>query len=537
MGKKKKIYNGKKIIKEFLLDKNYNTEDLDCYVDFIMDDLNRNNFSFFNKYNVNEIDNYISFFIINSHDDYTLILEQIDETMSYGLYYFIIFVNSYETKVKFQDSLKQVKKQISEKIKCKPMDIIFEIIHDAKINKTEFPVKIDSRISSIVMDLKNQNLKKQDNVISKISSIVYTANLFDITTIYNDLGDILFNQNVRYKIKDYLDVDKNIKQTLTENPEDFWYLNNGITLIARSQSCINKNSPDKIVLKHNNENDLSIINGAQTIFSATDFFYNPKNNADPSVIENAKCNAKVLFRIMYQNDDKDNCKNELDKISISLNRQKPILIEDILYTDDFVFEINKLYEDDIENKYYFYISKRGVYNLTKNHYDLKTFSRAYFAIHGNPGKARNQSTNNLLKELCIDLKNIDEEYFDIHLKPINFLIELGRRYDEKNISKDINTTNNNRSVVIKNGRYYFLSFIVNTLKEGNDFKNFHYTGLNIPTDIDKLITLFSDIALRAIEKNDIEDINSNLFKSDNLYDLILDECSEEDKKNIKNFFN
>ena len=113
---------------------------------------------------------------------------------------------------------------------------------------------------------------------------------------------------------------------------------------------------------------------------------------------------------------------------------------------------------------------------------------------------------------------------------------MGRRYDEKNISKDINTTNN-RSVVIKNGRYYFLSFIVNTLKEGNDFKNFHYTGLNIPTDIDKLITLFSDIALRAIEKNDIEDINSNLFKSDNLYDLILDECSEEDKKNIKNFFN
>src|SRR5699024_2507665 len=142
-------------------------------------------------------DNYISFFIINSYDDCKLITEQIKEqgTINYDLYYFIIFVNNYEIKAKIQDSLKELKKQIIEKFKCKSIDIIFEIIHDAKINKNEFPVKIDSRISSIVMDLKNQNLEKQDNVLSKISSIVCTANLFDLTTIYNDLGDILFNQN------------------------------------------------------------------------------------------------------------------------------------------------------------------------------------------------------------------------------------------------------------------------------------------------------------------------------------------------------
>ena len=536
MGKKKKIYNGKKIIKEFLLDKNYN-EDVDSYVDSIIDDLNKNNFSLFNKYNINETDNYISFFIINSYDDCKLITEQIKEqgTINYDLYYFIIFVNNYEIKAKIQDSLKELKKQIIEKFKCKSIDIIFEIIHDAKINKNEFPVKIDSRISSIVMDLKNQNLEKQDNVLSKISSIVCTANLFDLTTIYNDLGDILFNQNVRYKIKDYLDVDKNIKKTLTENPEDFWYLNNGITLIARSKRCINKNSPDKIVLKYNKENDLSIINGAQTIFSATDFFYNPKNNADSSVIEKAKNHAKVLFRIMYQNDNKDDCKKELDKISISLNRQKPIVVEDILYTHNFVFEINKLYEDNMENKFYFYISKRGAYNLIKNHYDLKTFSRAYFACCGKPGKARAQSTNSLLRDLSNNLEKIDEEYFSKNLKPINFLIELGRKYDENNISKDTNTTDD-KSVIIQNGRYYFLSFVVNTLKDGDDFKNFHYTGCNIPNNIDKLIDLFVDVVLRTIKSEHIENINSNNFKKENLYESILKKCEDEDKKSIKDIF-
>lgn len=118
MGKKKKIYNGRKIIKEFLLDKNYNIEDIDSYVGFIIDDLNQNNFSFFNEYNINETDNYISFFIINSYDDCKLIVEQIkkQDTMSYDLYYFIIFVNNYEIKVKIQDSLKKLKKQIIKKL-------------------------------------------------------------------------------------------------------------------------------------------------------------------------------------------------------------------------------------------------------------------------------------------------------------------------------------------------------------------------------------------------------------------------------------
>ena len=126
MGKKKKIYNGKKIIKEFLLDKNYN-EDVDSYVDSIIDDLNKNNFSLFNTYNINETDNYISFFIINSYDDCKLITEQIKEqgTINYDLYYFIIFVNNYEIKAKIQDSLKELKKQIIETFKCKSIDIIF----------------------------------------------------------------------------------------------------------------------------------------------------------------------------------------------------------------------------------------------------------------------------------------------------------------------------------------------------------------------------------------------------------------------------
>ena len=128
-----------------------------------------------------------------------------------------------------------------------------------------------------------------------------------------------------------------------------------------------------------------------------------------------------------------------------------------------------------------------------------------------------------------------EEYFSKNFKPINFLIELGRKYDENNIFKDTNTTDD-KSVIIQNGRYYFLSFVVNTLKDGDDFKNFHYTGCNIPNNIDKLIDLFVDVVLRTIKSEHIENINSNNFKNENLYESILKKCEDEDKKSIKDIF-
>ena len=56
----------------------------------------------------------------------------------------------------------------------------------------------------------------KDNKKSTLKGYVLTANLFDLVSLYNTIGDQLFKKNVRLGIDDKLDVDKSIKETLTD---------------------------------------------------------------------------------------------------------------------------------------------------------------------------------------------------------------------------------------------------------------------------------------------------------------------------------
>ena len=106
-----------------------------------------------------------------------------------------------------------------------------------------------------------------------------------------------------------------------------------------------------------------MINGAQTISTAAEFWYQDTGAADPQqddiLRQNAQKQAKVLLRIMCVSNGGEKCQEELDKISISLNRQKPIRSEDIAYTSPVILEINQLYYADKVDDIHFRITKRG----------------------------------------------------------------------------------------------------------------------------------------------------------------------------------
>ena len=71
------------------------------------------------------------------------------------------------------------------------------------------------------------------------------------------------------KISDELDVEKEIKKTLNENPQEFWFNNNGITMIANKDK-FNCDRPSTIEFL--NSNFFSVINGAQTITTAAKWY-------------------------------------------------------------------------------------------------------------------------------------------------------------------------------------------------------------------------------------------------------------------------
>lgn len=92
--------------------------------------------------------------------------------------------------------------------------------------------------------------------------------LSDLVTLHQTHGKALYERNIRYFLgSTKSDVNKAIKATLHDKPEDFFYLNNGVTAVCDLiEPKASKSGVKKIKLR-----GLSIINGAQTVASAAEF--------------------------------------------------------------------------------------------------------------------------------------------------------------------------------------------------------------------------------------------------------------------------
>ena len=95
------------------------------------------------------------------------------------------------------------------------------------------------------------------------------AKLIDLTALFSKHGNTLLEQNIRYYLgHNASDVNRAILNTLRDRPDQFFYLNNGITAVAHD---IHPKSNKRAGGKKFKAMGLSIINGAQTLASATHF--------------------------------------------------------------------------------------------------------------------------------------------------------------------------------------------------------------------------------------------------------------------------
>ena len=78
-------------------------------------------------------------------------------------------------------------------------------------------------------------------------------------------GSQLFSKNIR-NILGQTDVNDSIKKTVLEEPNNFWFYNNGITVLVRDANPHRRNTSDNARGLFT-FNDISIINGAQTVSS------------------------------------------------------------------------------------------------------------------------------------------------------------------------------------------------------------------------------------------------------------------------------
>ncbi|MBQ3041523.1 MAG: AIPR family protein [Clostridia bacterium] len=373
----------------------------------------------------------------------------------------------------------------------------------------------------------------KDNKKSTLKGYVFTANLFDLVSLYNTIGDQLFKKNVRLGIDDKLDVDKSIKETLTDKPETFWFRNNGITILVEDAE-MKLDRVGEIVLKEaeNAELKFSVINGAQTITAASEYYYSlsDKERADKS------STAKVIVKIIHiREDDSESARKEAKNISISLNRQKPIKAEDIAFTNEFV-EIMNDYLESSKSEYT--LVRRGEDFSSNKTYSLINFAKARKACSGDPGPARSNATATLLKINTETSQFHDKEIFrqewysatesekeDCYKRfyaPVLFAMDLASSC--QSIAKKTKLVGVEGNVM-KNGMWYFIAYVVFLLNDGNDSDYSHFTYSCDKVSPEALKLLFEDFAdfyckkLKATESDTI----SNAFKTSDNYKK-LKEC-------------
>lgn len=153
---------------------------------------------------------------------------------------------------------------------------------------------------------------------------------------YSDHGEKLFSQNIRRSLG-LTEVNNRIRTTLLENPEHFWYFNNGITVLCDS---IQKSARDsttktgKFTLA-----GASVVNGAQTVQSIhTAVSQQSEDSAD----------GRVWVRLISL----ENCPEDFDKsITEATNTQNRVEARDFValdqaqrqLRDDFMLSLHKIY--------------------------------------------------------------------------------------------------------------------------------------------------------------------------------------------------
>ncbi|MGE7020867.1 AIPR family protein [Solibacillus cecembensis] len=393
--------------------------------------------------------------------------EDIDESTEF---YLLIITKSVKEKIILLKSEfdKNLKKLIMERcsINIKYGRLIIEVA-------TAFIPEIDCKPAIGITDRIRVANYSKDNSDIKIESsregAVYTANLIDLIKLYEQTGEDIFKANLRIGIDDVLGVNSEIQNTLRNNPEDFWFLNNGITLIL-PKSSINKSKYNKLILENiyskEKELKISIINGAQTITAASSFLldensYGKESEDTRELKDKAKSSAKVILKIITYDDKLNESENRkfINKVSVALNRQKPIKGQDIALVSSFVLSINEFYQSQnnkgINELDKFFIIRRGeIHSIPDRHYDLSKLVKVLKAILGkNPSAIRNIKLDNLLAETKNNNDGLD---FDVNEEII---------LKDKTIFKPkilLSTYTNQREVYIKqfNENYSFVNDIM-----------------------------------------------------------------------------
>lgn len=165
--------------------------------------------------------------------------------------------------------------------------------------------------------------------------------------------DYLFYSNIRNYLKN-TEVNKGIVDTFNNKPDDFWYYNNGITVVCDNFNII-KDSILEIISPQ-------IVNGCQTSNTIYNEFIKMKNSEKQNNLQ-----GTILVKII-----KDKSKKRKDEITKNTNRQNAVSGKDFFALDSFQRNMVNKFE---EIGYFYEIQNKS--SLTKTKKDMQKYKGIY----------------------------------------------------------------------------------------------------------------------------------------------------------------
>lgn len=384
-----------------------------------------------------------------------------------------------------KNQINSIKKLVSDTTYINEANISVDIFDSNKlINIANKSIQKDYIIKYKTIFKMNYRSDSENGFVMNMSIKDY----YNLITQDNEIIDILFEGNIRDFEGQTVEVNKNIKNTLEEVYDaDFWWLNNGITMIVDSYTPL-PNDSAKVV-------NPIIVNGLQTSYTIFNYF---KENIDK--LENEDRN--ILLKIV--NTDSINIS---DMIISSTNRQNAVKPAQLKATDPIQKDIEQL------------LLKNGIYyERRKNYYKnrgidkhkivtLENLAQYLESIYyGNCSGARNNPTTLLKSEKLYNKlfnnsinPNIYTITSEVALKTLECLRKIKKNNDD--------IFNKKHSVSLDIFKFYIMRMIVLCLCDNNISENY------LEIDLEKIDY---DLTVNIINKlesivSDIKDDNDNII--------------------------
>lgn len=198
------------------------------------------------------------------------------------------------------------------------------VLVDSEVIETRYNDTLNKNRPYIDHQFELESSKYMELDLNGTKAVIAAVPLRECFKIPGIKDGTLFRKNVRQSLGTENKVNKGIANTLKNNPEDFFFLHNGITAICSSLKFEN----NKLLTK-----GLNVVNGCQslsTIYSSSEVV---RNNT----------NGYVLFRFYEIGDDL-----KCDSISTSTNSQSAVKARDLRSNDKSVLAIKNLTNNSIQ---------------------------------------------------------------------------------------------------------------------------------------------------------------------------------------------